>query len=203
MIQPITPPNAPVACEHLLDYDQDVFDGILWGVNQFLFEVKDDQIILHRYNCRAEQNPWRQVSLPYFPNKTLRQNLRLHLFKIITNPSLMQGYPECVYSKWVSQKDFSRWFELARFLNKRHAEKAAPQIQSNPLLKYLKDQGFYPGVVADSFVHWQANCPSGHRHSIDINSDTNEWGCGYCKVKGIGIDIVEKFPKAFKPNHPK
>ena len=192
-VKPITPPNTPEDSFHLLDFDQDVFDGILLGVNQLRYQVNDQTLILHYYRCRVEADPWRQISIPLPPNKTLKQTLRLQLFHILTNSSIMMGFPELVYSEWITQKDIYRWYELKRFLLKRQQAKAAPQINSNPLLKWLAGKKLHPSAEDGNLFSWTANCPSGHRHQIKINSHSNEWGCGYCKIKGQGMEIKTKF----------
>jgi hypothetical protein len=48
-----------------------------------------------------------------------------------------------------------------------------------------------PEPSGDSPNNWIANCPGG-QHSIMVAPTSNEFGCGYCRIKG-GPDVLREF----------
>ena len=48
-----------------------------------------------------------------------------------------------------------------------------------------------PEPLGDSPNNWVANCPGG-QHSIMVAPTSNEFGCGYCRIKG-GPDVLREF----------
>lgn len=61
---------------------------------------------------------------------------------------------------------------------------------ANHFTEYLKLQSLDPRPSGDNKYLWLANCPfSGGSHFMHISTETNTFGCGWCKRKGGQKDL--------------
>ena len=89
-------------------------------------------------------------------------------------------------------------FNSAGYLNKEDLESIISEVKdelqaskkeglitANHFTEYLESQSLDPKPTGDNNYLWQANCPySGGNHFMMISTETNTFGCGWCKKKG-------------------
>ena len=72
------------------------------------------------------------------------------------------------------------------------AAEAAQRANPAPILKVAWAFGLSPRTAGQNPESWWANCPCGGNHSIMISTNSNQFGCGYCRRKG-GPDELRQF----------
>jgi hypothetical protein len=89
-------------------------------------------------------------------------------------------------------------FNSAGYLNKEDLESIISEVKdelqalkkeglitANHFTKYLESQSLDPRPSGDNKHLWLANCPfSGGSHFMMISTESNTFGCGWCKKKG-------------------
>ncbi|WP_290793957.1 hypothetical protein [Halomonas sp.] len=66
--------------------------------------------------------------------------------------------------------------------NERNTREAEAQSQA-PIIVMARRLGLRPKPAGASPSAWYADCP-GKSHRLMVSSSSNEFGCGYCRVKG-------------------
>ena len=93
------------------------------------------------------------------------------------------GEPRFNSAGYLNQEDFeSIVSEVKKEINdlKKEGLKTA-----NHFTDYLESQSLVPRPTGDNKHLWLANCPfSGGSHFMMISTETNTFGCGWCKKKG-------------------
>ncbi|MDZ7854189.1 MAG: hypothetical protein U5L98_16525 [Halomonas sp.] len=69
----------------------------------------------------------------------------------------------------------------------RNLEEAEAQSQA-PILVLARQLGLRPEPAGKSPSAWYADCP-GKRHRLMISSSSDQFGCGYCRVKGETAEL--------------
>ena len=59
------------------------------------------------------------------------------------------------------------------------------------IIQVARELNLYPEPAGTGPVQWYAKCP-GTQHRLMITTSANQFGCGYCKVKG-GVDQLRAF----------
>lgn len=100
-------------------------------------------------------------------------------------------------------------FNSAGYLNKKDLESIVSEIReeikiskkeglatANHFTEYLKSQSLDPKPTGDNKYLWQANCPfSKGKHFMIISTETNTFGCGWCKRKGDEKELKKYLKK--------
>ena len=93
------------------------------------------------------------------------------------------GEPRFNSAGYLNQEDFeSIVSEVKKEINdlKKEGLKTA-----NHFTDYLESQSLVPRPTGENKHLWLANCPfSGGSHFMMISTETNTFGCGWCKKKG-------------------
>lgn len=66
--------------------------------------------------------------------------------------------------------------------NERNRQEAQAQAEA-PIIVLARQLGLRPETAGKSPSAWYADCP-GKTHRLMVSSSANEFGCGYCRVKG-------------------
>ncbi len=69
----------------------------------------------------------------------------------------------------------------------RHRREAEAQSQA-PIIAMARKLGLRPEPAGASPSAWYADCP-GKSHRLMISSSSNQFGCGYCRVKGDTAEL--------------
>jgi len=64
------------------------------------------------------------------------------------------------------------------------AAQEAERLNPSPILVAARELGLDPRPAGHNPAAWWANCPTGRGHSVMISSASNQFGCGYCRIKG-------------------
>ena len=75
------------------------------------------------------------------------------------------------------------------------SEEYSRQARDNEteIIHIARELGLHPEPAGNGPVQWYANCP-GKGHRLMITTTKDQFGCGYCRVKG-GIDELRAFAK--------
>ncbi len=88
---------------------------------------------------------------------------------------------------------------VARILQELDDNKQKALDKKSALVEAARKLGLNPKPLGTAPHHWQANCPGGKHHLL-ISSETNTFGCGYCKCEG-GMEELRQFAKDQKKKH--
>jgi hypothetical protein len=69
---------------------------------------------------------------------------------------------------------------------------AAENRRPTPIVVAARELGLSPQPAGHDPMAWTATCPTGRNHRLMISAEANEFGCGYCRVKG-GPDGLRRF----------
>ena len=69
---------------------------------------------------------------------------------------------------------------------------AEESVRTSPILETARAFGLVPRPAGQNATAWMANCPCGGQHWIMISTQSNEFGCGYCRRKG-GPEALRRF----------
>jgi len=72
------------------------------------------------------------------------------------------------------EREHEEWSRLAR-------------ENETEIIHVARELGLRPEPAGFGPVQWYANCPKGRAHRVMITTGDDEFGCGYCRVKG-GVD---------------
>ncbi|MDA9277680.1 hypothetical protein N9P63_02045 [Polaribacter sp.] len=93
------------------------------------------------------------------------------------------GEPRFNSPGYLNQEDFESI--VSEVKDELQASKKEGLITANHFTEYLESQSLNPKPTGDNKYLWQANCPySGGNHFMMISTETNTFGCGWCKKKG-------------------
>ena len=76
-----------------------------------------------------------------------------------------------------------------RVRDEMDAERAALAAQAESergaeIIQVAEALGLHPEPAGVGPHAWYVNCPTGRPHRIPAQSQSNQWGCGYCGIKG-------------------
>jgi|TARA_B110000240_G_scaffold43232_1_gene48520 hypothetical protein len=93
------------------------------------------------------------------------------------------GLPRFNSPGYLNQEDFE---SIILEVNKEIKDLKKEGLKTaNHFTDFLESQSLDPRPLGDSKYSWQANCPfSGGSHFMMISTETNTFGCGWCKKKG-------------------
>jgi hypothetical protein len=165
---------------HFLSFDQVHWIGESIGVTDLYY--------LHSmYHIRITRVfKGKETSIDFEINQhTLRDQLATFLLGYFSQPELLMGRPEYVKSDIFSEQEFDKILKEAEDCIGRAREKT--RQQKSPLLELCREYGLEPehhGGIENQFT---AKCVTGRPHNMYVSTKSEEWGCGYCRIKG-GVD---------------
>lgn len=72
----------------------------------------------------------------------------------------------------------------------RRAE--AEKHRGAELIRVAEELGLQPQPAGAGPHAWYINCPTGRGHRAQAESKSNQWGCGYCQVRGGPAELREE-----------
>lgn len=169
--------------EHLLTYDQDVFDGILYGEIDLYFEIRDNTLFIKR----VEDSKEKTVETSFTLKDTMTSVINIledFLVNYMSYSKNFVGYPVYCKSNLFSKDTFDELLKKAIVkLHNRNSE-YEELGKSNELINFCRSINLNPTPEGTEATIWLANCLSGGGHRLLISTQTNEWACGYCGKKG-------------------
>ena len=169
--------------KHFLRYDQLSIEGVEFGYTDLFFDCNRTTIFIKKLDYRNKEEKELQ-----FPLKSEAANiiaeLKDFIITIMSDKYNFVGRPVFVQSRIFSKALFEEMLKQGiNLMNEKH-DLAVRLNSENELIKYCKSIGLNPEPDGSSPTNWEANCLSGGRHRLMISTESNEWGCGYCKRKG-------------------
>jgi hypothetical protein len=70
------------------------------------------------------------------------------------------------------------------------ANAEAARAEESQLVVVARELGLSPEPSGEGPHHWHSRCP-GTNHGLMISSSSDQFGCGYCKVKGGAEELRE------------
>jgi len=169
--------------KHFLRYDQLSIEGVEFGYTDLFFDCNRTTIFIKKLDYRNKEEKELQ-----FPLKSEAENiiaeLKDFIITIMSEKYNFVGRPVFVQSKFFSESLFEEMLKQGINLMNEKYDLAVRLNAENELIKYCKSIGLNPEPDGSSPTNWEANCLSGGQHRLMISTESNEWGCGYCKRKG-------------------
>ncbi len=107
------------------------------------------------------------------------------------------GMERLIATSYISSEHFELLFQ--RVLRndarrKRESDDWSRQARENEteIIRVARELGLHPEPAGIGPVQWYANCPGRRGHRLMITTSCDEFGCGYCSVKG-GVDELRAF----------
>lgn len=183
--------------KHLLRYNQFCVMGgfdFEYGIIDLYFDIDPTTLFIKKID-RSEHNKIEEKTME-FPRQIVNgdtiDELKHFWINLQTNLNNFEGIPIYIESPYFSKKEFEIMGEKAGAIRKERYELTVKQGKNNELIKYCESIGINPRPSGMSPTSWVANCLSGGNHNLMISTDSNQWGCGYCKKKG-GINQLREW----------
>ena len=169
--------------KHFLRYDQLSIEGVEFGYTDLFFDFNQTTIFIKKIDYNNTEEKELQ-----FPLKSEAENiiaeLKDFIITIMSDKYNFVGRPVFVQSRIFSKALFEEMLKQGiNLMNEKH-DLAVRLNAENELIIYCKSIGLNPEPDGSSPTNWEANCLSGGQHRLMISTESNEWGCGYCKRKG-------------------
>jgi hypothetical protein len=169
--------------KHFLRYDQLSIEGVEFGYTDLFFDFNQTTIFIKKLDHRNKEEKELQ-----FPLKSEAENiiaeLKDFIITIMSDKYNFVGRPVFVQSRIFSKALFEEMLKQGiNLMNEKH-DLAVRLNSENELIIYCKSIGLNPEPDGSRPTNWEANCLSGGQHRLMISTESNEWGCGYCKRKG-------------------
>jgi glutaredoxin len=147
---------------------------------KYFYRITDDNYIQLAFSMNGgELKLSAQFKLRF---KNLKQNIAFVVKENIEVHMPYEGFPVFEKSDLFTEQEFNSIIQNI----KEEKDAIIKQAKENqtPLIDYLREQCLNPRPSGNNPNSWIANCPCGGNHFIMIVTETDTWGCGYCKRKG-------------------
>lgn len=175
---------------HFLRYDQCCELGFMYGYTDLSFAISGDHKTLYILEEDLTNNTKVELTFsitqPFLDTKTALSHF---LVEFMSHPGNFFGRPEYVSSEFLSEMEFKKLLERSiNIINERESI-AMELTRQNELIQYCYQAKLDPEPEGSSPTNWRAKCASGGHHYMLISTQSNQWGCGYCKRKGGLVDL--------------
>jgi len=152
--------------------------------NSKILITKKESITTESY--QSVKSEWNKILKSTIPDISISEKeiIKKWFTGLLCHPNLFFGYPIYYESNLFSESEFNQMRDIAKITIKEREEKAIINAKDNELIRLFNEYNLSPRPSLESIYSWVANCPSKRAHGIEINTKSNEWGCGYCKRKG-------------------
>lgn len=165
----------------------------MWDINiHNYYRLTDDGFI--QIATKFEDDNTLKIEAQYkIRYKSIHENIKFILCKIIEAKLLYEGYPKYSTGELVSESEFNSMITFIK--GKSNSIKSKSLENKTPLIEYFEKKNLNPTPAGITEHTWIAICPfSKGRHFIEISTKTDEWGCGYCQKKG-GVKEMKSWLK--------
>ncbi len=139
---------------------------------------------------RSDHHEGRAVISPPHPDD---HSAACELFEILTASRALASWPAGFTAPGLlSEEEYGRILATLDAEFSSNAE--AARAEESQLVVVARELGLNPEPSGEGPHHWRAHCP-GTNHSLMISSSSDQFGCGYCKVKG-GAEKLREFVAA-------
>lgn len=148
--------------------------------------VEDENVFAAREKAKTEKGII-DSQFRYNYDCIFKENLLQITEKIFQERIFFEGLPIWLKSDYISEDEFQ---QIKTNINKKKKFIA----KDSPLLNFMKKNGLHPRAYDNKNGLYVSSCvnSSAHQLYISIQSDYEEWGCGYCGKKG-GIPELQNW----------
>lgn len=151
----------------------------------FFYRITDDNYMQVAYSYSGGELEIKSQYILRFKN--LKENLVFILNNIIEATSAFEGYPEFENSAIFTKQEFDAMVDTIKNKKAIFSNKALENI--TPLITFLEENNLNPYPADNTATNWRAQCPKGRGHFLNISTQTETWGCGYCRQEGNQNDL--------------
>ena len=131
-----------------------------------------------------------------FPGGT-KECLSGFLLELLSDPTWFHGEPFYISSGIFTLEDFNSLQARADAIIDENISKA---LQSpGELIDICRRYDLNPCPAGNTGHSWYATCPSGRGHSMHVSTQSEQWGCGYCRRKGGKEELDQWITENRKP----
>src|SRR5690554_4184169 len=158
--------------------------------NSKILITKKESITTESY--QSVKSEWNKILKSTIPDISIskKEIIKKWFTGLLCHPNLFFGYPIYYESNLFSESEFNQMRDIAKITIKEREEKAIINAKDNELIRLFNEYNLSPRPSLESIYSWVANCPSKRAHGIEINTKSNEWGCGYCRIGGDINELV-------------
>jgi hypothetical protein len=169
----------PHSAQRVCEYELDVgIDTIYQTVSLNRTETCDELWITHRGRVART------------PKSGSIESAAKHLLSVYIRAGAGFQWPTGIaFEGVVDQADIREIVQCIEYELTQNRNTAAST--PSPIVDLAHDLNLDPEPTGMSPASWKASCP-GRNHHLYINSETNTFGCGYCRCKG-GEDALRGF----------
>lgn len=141
---------------------------------------------------QSVRKEWNKIIKSPIPNTNISEKeiIQKWFTGLLCHPNLFFGYPIYYESNLFSESEFQEMHDIAKITIKEREEKAIINAKDNELIRLFNENNLSPRPSLENIYSWVANCPSKRAHCIEINTKSNEWCCGYCRIGGDFNELV-------------
>lgn len=178
--------------KHFLSYDQ--IEGTIQiecGLTDLYYDYNRTTLFIKKIDHIFHEEAELQFPLK-FRGQGIKTELEHFLINLMSYRTNFIGRPEYRESEIFTIDEFNGMLEKAISLMDERDNLAKQLHASNELIKFCREIGLNPQPAGTGPANWKANCISGGSHFLMISTESNTWGCGYCRKKG-GIEELKEW----------
>ena len=181
-----------------LTYDMVGFEGFPAGPTDMYYERKNGKLVI------SEKFRDHRSSLEIVDDgRDIKVQLTEFLEEFFANPMGFIGTPTYgIYDTFMhhdkkivgtmfTKEEFDIIMEKAiKKINERQA-----RAEESELVSLCREYGLSPEPTGADTTSFWANCITGRPHRMQVSTLSEEWGCGYCRIKGGINELKEAYKK--------
>ncbi|MBR9999007.1 MAG: hypothetical protein KFF73_08550 [Cyclobacteriaceae bacterium] len=168
---------------HFLTFEQIHFMGVECGPTEMYYVAS----VFHMRIFKVYKDNVSSMDIE-FTRDTVREQLREFLMEFYSMPYLFLGRPEYVESDMFSEDEFNHILQEAN--DRTEAVRKKSLRQKSPLLELCREYGLDPEPAGHKETSFYAKCVTGRPHQMYLSTESEAWGCGFCKIKG-GVEELK------------
>jgi hypothetical protein len=176
--------------KQFLVYDQLCELGIPYGFTELAYQISADYKTLFIQKIDRVERTTKHLDIPitkaYVSDRQVLKDFLVDLMSYVGN---FYGMPQYESSEIFSKEEFELMLNKAINIMDERKQVAIEKNRENEIIRYCFSKNLNPEPEGRHPNYWKAQCPSGGQHNIYISTESNEWGCGYCKKKGKLEDL--------------
>lgn len=117
----------------------------------------------------------------------LHQSLEAFTVYYFSNVTNFFGYPDDFKGAYISLNQLEKLFKDALWIISDTNRKSI-EVKYE-IIELLSDLGLNPSPANHNTTAFYARCPTKRGHTMMVSAKSNEYGCGYCRIKGTLAEI--------------
>ncbi len=182
--------NIPNQFELFLSYEQLSPQGFEYGLTHVYYQL-DNNCIYFKFISEIKEDETTEILKLKSNSVNYKEIINDFLIEYFTIPQNTIGRLLFDSSSLFSEEEFNQIKETCRLNQVNRINEHIEKASNNELILFLTQQGLSPIPTYSDGTNWYATCPNQRKHSMMVNTHSNQWGCGYCRKKGNLNDLKE------------